>query len=208
MLEPQSVAELPSTRPRIAAASALVALTIFTLWITWRAKTLESGSNPANRPFALLYKTAPSFTLPAINGGLVSLSDYRFKKKIVLSYWASWCGPCRLELPALKAFYEKAHKAGADFDFLAISLDEDQEAAESAAKQMKLPFPVLFDAHQKVAKLYGVFGIPALFIVDKNGRVSYGQTGFDMTLDFVLAQQLGVDPKTISPGGPNAASRH
>ena len=199
----------PAARPSTIAVVAVVALAIFTVWITWRAKKLETLSRPENRPLTLIHKPAPDFTLPALDGRSISLAAYRSQKKVVVSFWASWCGPCRMELPVLKSFYEKAHKAGADFEFLAISVDDDRESAEQAAREMKLPFPVLLDPHEKAAGAYGVYGIPTLFIVDKAGRVSYGNAGFNVGIESALAQQLGVDPKLIFPqGGPNAAARH
>jgi len=118
-----------------------------------------------------------------------------------VSFWASWCGPCRFELPVLKSFYEKAHKQDADFEFLTINLDEDRESAATAATEFKLPFPVLLDPRHKVADAYGVSGIPVLFVVDKTGHVSFREVGFNVTIEGRLAQQLGVDPKLIFPEG-------
>ena len=155
-----------------------------------------------------MHKRAPDFSLPALDGRTISLSDYEGKKKLVLSFWASWCGPCRLELPALRSFYERAHKPDTDFEFLAISIDDTREAAEAAVKETGLPFPVLLDLRQKAANAYNVYGIPTLFVIDKSGRVAYGGVGFNAGLEFILAGQLGIDPKTISPGAVNVPGGH
>ncbi len=191
------------SRPSLPAALAITGLVVFTVWITWRAKKLETGSHGPNQAIAVLYKPAPDFTLPSLDGRTISLRDYR-GKKVVLSFWASWCGPCRLELPALRSFYLRAHKPDSAFEMLTINLDEDRNSAEAAAKKTKLPFPVLLDPSQKIAGAYGVYGIPALMVIDQNGRVVYGGFGFDMSLEFVLAAQLGIDPKTLTKGGPGA----
>ncbi len=201
------------SRPSVAAITGIVALVAFTVWITWRAKKLEMSSSGENRALALLNKTAPDFTLPALDGRMISLRDYR-GKKLVVSFWASWCGPCRLEMPVLASFYRRAHKPDANFDMLAISLDEDRDSALVAAHQAKLPFPVLLDASQKTAGAYGVYAIPALMVIDRTGRVTYGGFGFSTATVFVLVNQLGLDPKLAteptSPAqkGSNAGLDH
>jgi peroxiredoxin len=198
-----------SPRRHVGAAVAIASLAVFTVWITWRAKQLEKGSSTSDQAIAVLNKQAPDFSLPSSDGRTISARDYR-GKKLVLIFWASWCRPCRLELPLLRSFYDRAHKPEADFEMLAISLDEFRESAEAAAKQAKLPFPVLFDSSQKTAGAYGVHSIPALMIIDKRGQVTHGEFGFNSTTQFSLATQLGIDFNTIGPktsGDPDAASK-
>lgn len=191
------------SRPSPAAALSLAALAVFTIWITWRAKRLETGSQDSEAPVALLHKPAPDFSLPTLDGRTISLANSR-GKNLVVSFWASWCGPCRLELPVLRSFYQRAHKADSDFDILTINLDDEREAAQRAANELKLPFPVLLDPQQKSVHAYGVFGIPMLFVIGKDGRVSYSTTGFNPSFEVMLATQLGIDPKVLAEGGPNA----
>jgi peroxiredoxin len=196
------------SRPSLAAVLAVAALAVFTVWITWRAKSLESESPAGNQAVALLHKPAPDFSLPALDGHVVSLAAERGKRKVVVSFWASWCGPCRMELPVLRSFYERTHKSDSDFEVLAISLDVDRDSAERMANELKLPFPVLLDSSQTIARAYGVWGIPMLFIVDKSGRVSYSGTGFNPGFEFLLASQLGIDPKLLAEKGPSGNSGH
>jgi peroxiredoxin len=195
-------------RPSLAAALAIAALAVFTVWITWRAKILEGGSRAGGEAVALLHKPAPDFRLPALDGHFVSLGAERGKRKVVVSFWASWCSPCRMELPVLRSFYERTHKPDSDFDIIAISLDEDRDAAERMANELKLPFPVLLDPLQKSATAYGVWGIPALFIVDKSGRVTYSGSGFNPGFEYMLAGQLGINLKLLSEKGPNGSAGH
>lgn len=183
----------------------LVALVLFTAFITWRAKKTEISLASHDTISVLQGKPAPSFSLASLDGKRVSLADYRGKKKVVISYWASWCGPCRVELPQLKHFYEKYHKDDSDFEVVAISIDEDRDDAEHFAQKTKLPFPVLLDMQQQAAEAYSVEAIPATFIVDKEGKVKQTKTGLDEAMEIDLIVQLGlkmdnvVEPPTGKP---------
>src|SRR5262245_18832789 len=87
----------------------LVALVLFTVFITWRAKKIERSLTEHDSASVMINKPAPDFSLDSMEGRRVSLSEFRGKKQVVVSYWASWCGPCKVELPQLKQFYEKHH---------------------------------------------------------------------------------------------------
>ncbi len=192
------------SRPSPRAALAIAALAVFTVWISWRAKALERSLNSIKQETALLHKPAPDFTLKALDGRTVSLADFHGKQKLVVSFWASWCGPCRMEMPALREFYKQAHKAGADFELVAVSIDDDRSAAEGYATGAKIPFPVLWDAAKTASDAYGVDGIPQVFVIDKDGTVTFGQTGFEPALEFVLANALGIKnykPEVTLPKG-------
>jgi peroxiredoxin len=101
------------------------------------------------------------------------LADYRGKKKVIVSYWASWCGPCRMELPMLASFYKKYHQDSSDFEILAVSIDDDRAAAQSFANTAKLPFPVLLDLDSKAADSYSVEAIPSLFVIGLDSTIVY-----------------------------------
>ncbi|HLZ13980.1 MAG TPA: TlpA disulfide reductase family protein [Candidatus Acidoferrum sp.] len=172
--------------------AAIVALLLFTVFITWRAKRIEKALASHDTISSLDGKPAPNFSLDSLDGHKVTLADYRGRKKVVISYWASWCGPCRVELPEMKRFYEKYHKDDSDFEFVAISIDEDREAAEEYAQKAKLPFPVLLDLGHEAADAYSVDAIPATFIVDKDGKVKRTQTGLDEAMEVKLGIELGL----------------
>lgn len=195
------------TRPPAVAVLAIVALAVFTGWITWLAKGLETRTGGADRAGEMVHKPAPAFALPSLDGRTVSLAEYRGKKRVVVSFWASWCGPCRMELPVLRAFYQRMHKPDSDFEILAVSIDTDREPAESYATEAKLPFPVLLDASWKTSDAYLVSGIPTFFVIDKDGKVIFAHTGFDPGLEILLAHELGIQNYTPDIGVPDAG-RH
>ena len=179
---------------------AIALLAAFTIFITWKAKKLETAMRERADEPELLNQAAPAFDLPALDGQRVSLAAYHGRKKLVVSFWASWCGPCKMEMPVLREFYEQQKKNADRFELLAVSIDEERGPAERFASELKLPFPVLLDLESQTANAYGVRSIPSLFIIDESGKVIYGHTGFDPNLEIVLATRLGLKPMP-KPGG-------
>lgn len=192
---PNSAYEPERGRPPIRLSSMqivlLAALAVFTLYITWRAKSLEKSIANRDEVSIIVAKPAPTFSLASLDGRTVSLSDYA-GKKVVVSYWASWCGPCKVEMPELRDFYKRYHKADSDFEILAISIDESRSDAEKYAAAEKLPFPVLLDPQSKTADAYSVEGIPTMFVIGKDGKVEYAHTGLQEGMQFILMRQLGI----------------
>jgi peroxiredoxin len=180
---------------------AIVLLALFTIFITWRVKRLENRVLQRTSAAVMISKNAPEFTLPALSGETVSLANYRGKKTVVVSYWASWCGPCKVELPELREFYKRFHKADANFEILAISIDEEKSNAEKYAKAEKLPFPVLFDPQSKTADDYSVEGIPTLFVINKDGKIVHAHAGLMQAMQMQLMGELGLKYSETETGG-------
>jgi peroxiredoxin len=170
----------------------LLLLVAVTIPLNWKAKSLEKKLFGRTDENVLLHKPAPAFALKSLTGEQVSSADFRGKKKLVVSFWASWCGPCRMELPELQAFYEKYHPKNNNFEVLAISTDEDAKAAEQYVREAKLTFPVLWDADSKASDSFGVEGIPVLFVIDENGNISMVHSGYSYGLEFRLVDALGL----------------
>jgi peroxiredoxin len=196
------------SKPSPAELLGIIALAIFTVFITWKAKSLEKKLHEQNEASALVNKHAGDFSLRGLDGQTVTLADYRGKKRVVLSFWASWCGPCRLELPVLADFYRKYHKEDSNFEVLAISIDDDRADAESYASRAKLPFPVLWDPDSRAAGVFFVDAIPSMFVIDPNGTVVYGNTGLDEALEVQLARQLHIDTRAKKPGAVDDDASH
>ena len=113
---------------------------------------------------------APAFHATNLaTGRPVSLADYR-GRPILLNLWATWCPPCREEMPSMERLYGQLHDR--DFQLLAVSQDEDgSRAVEPFVRQLGITFPVLIDPERQVGERYGVWGYPETFIIDRNGYV-------------------------------------
>jgi peroxiredoxin len=112
---------------------------------------------------------APDFNLTSLSGGEVRLSDLR-GKVVLVNFWASWCPPCRGEIPSLVTL--NSAMAGKNFRLLAVSVDnEGKDAIEPFFNKLGISLPTLFDPHGSVGKSYGITGVPETFIVDKNGII-------------------------------------
>jgi peroxiredoxin len=197
-------------KPRLSVPAILgiAVLAIFTVLLTWRASLLETRLLRESEQPELVEKPAPDFSALTLDGRAVSLADFRGQKKVVVAFWASWCGPCRLEMPSLIQFYKNNHSDSSDFEILAVSIDEDPKDAANFATAMKLNFPVLVDPRQKMANAYGVEGIPTMFIIDKAGKVIFGHAGYDTTMEYQLTRELGITAKKGTEGAADGVTSH
>ena len=121
-------------------------------------------------------KAAKNFTLPDLDGKPHTLSDYR-GKVVLVNFWATWCPPCRREMPSMERLSQRLKDQ--PFVILAINQQEDPEQVFVFTGQLdpSPTFPILFERNSKVANAWGVLGLPASFIVNKQGRVVYRAMG-------------------------------
>ena len=139
-----------------------------------------AGPQGARQVSALGPNSAPSgleasdFTLHDLNGRSVQLSNLR-GKVVILEFWASWCEPCRYEMPVVEGFLQRFKDEG--LVVLGVN-DEDPPVARRYVEEGGYTFPTLFDKDQKVAGLYGVRAIPALFVIDRQGRIVGRHKGY------------------------------
>ena len=147
----------------------LVFLLLIGIGIIVLLQTNKSSINPAGKLRFEKGAPAPNFTLPDLNGKMVSLADYR-DQVVLLNIWATWCRPCVEEMPSM----EKLHQAltGEKFVILAVSIDEaGVKAVRPFMKKHKLSFPALIDSAGTINSLYQTSGVPESFIIDKDGRI-------------------------------------
>jgi peroxiredoxin len=163
--EKVEVMETPSKRNGRLLLTIFLTLTVAIAIILLSLKEQESGLRLV-RPLQMGHP-APNFTFPDLNGEKVSLSDQR-GKVVFVNIWATWCPPCRDEMPSMQKLYERFK--GEDFEILAVSLDSDgSEAVAPFMEKMNLTFPALLDPKGKIRSLYRITGVPESFIIDKNG---------------------------------------
>jgi len=121
----------------------------------------------AERNVVKLGEPAPNFQLPDLNGHLVALSDLH-GKVVLLNFWATWCGPCRVEMPSMEQLYRTFSRK--DFEILAVSIDVQGVAVTRPFQQeYHLTFPILHDADYRVGLTYGARTLPMTFLVDRQG---------------------------------------
>jgi cytochrome c biogenesis protein CcmG/thiol:disulfide interchange protein DsbE len=138
--------------------------------------TVEAAANVEER------KPAPEFTIKDGDGRDVSLSDFR-GKVVLLNFWATWCGPCKIEMPWFIDFQRKYKDRG--FSVVAVSLDEEGwDVVKPFAQDMKLNFPVLLGDNELAERFGGIRALPTTVIIDKEGRIYNTHTGLVSMSDY------------------------
>jgi cytochrome c biogenesis protein CcmG, thiol:disulfide interchange protein DsbE len=154
-------------------------LLISAAWI-WASSTnldeLTNGKIPAPRQGFL----APSFQLLSISGETISLHDLR-GQPVLINLWASWCPPCRAEMPAMQRVYDEYREQG--FEILAINTtyQDDAAAAQAFVEQLGLTFPILWDLDGSVSNQYQTRAMPTSFFVDAEGIIQEVVVGGPMS---------------------------
>jgi peroxiredoxin len=161
-----------------------LAATVFLLFISL---IFISSSGMSSLKSAVSLK-APEFELTGLDGKIYSSKDYYGKKSIIISFFATWCGPCLMEMPVLQRFYENNRYLGAEL--LAVNIREDEPVVQKLVDKNKLAFPILMDKTGSVAREFKVKGIPALFIIDKNGKIVKSHTGYNPQLEKILKEDI------------------
>ena len=118
---------------------------------------------------------APDFTLKSLSGENLKLSELR-GQVVLVNFWASWCGPCRQEMPLLDAMYQRYQKLG--FTILGVNVEQDAAPAQAMLEEHPVQFPVLFDPQSTASKLYNLNAMPTTVLVDRSGNVRYLHQGY------------------------------
>lgn len=122
---------------------------------------------------------APNFTLPTLDGKKITLSKNFAEsgKVVILDIWATWCPPCRAEIPFLISLNKEYADKG--LKIIGVAIDEDKKVVETFAKNQKINYTIALDPQaQKVGRSYGVRGIPVTYIIDKKGVIRFVHSGF------------------------------
>lgn len=124
---------------------------------------------------SLVGQPAPDFALRSATGENLRLSEYR-GDVVMINFWATWCGPCRQEMPLLDDLYNRYQRVG--FRLLGVNIDDDSRRAMQMIEELGVNFPVLFDEQKEVSKLYEVGAMPVTLLVDREGTVRYVHLGY------------------------------
>jgi thiol-disulfide isomerase/thioredoxin len=123
----------------------------------------------------IIGQPAPDFALRSMQGPSMRLSEH-LGEVVVINFWATWCGPCRQEMPLLDQLYGKYQRAG--LVLLSVNIDETAAPALEMAQTLKVSYPVLFDTRKEVSRAYGVSAMPVTVLVDRAGLVRYVSEGY------------------------------
>jgi peroxiredoxin len=150
--------------------------------LTWRVAVAASlvllavyATPPARAAPPSPGQTAPDFTLKSDSGKNLRLSEFR-GQVVLINFWASWCGPCRQEMPLLDKLYDQYRNTG--FILLGVNVDENTENGNAMSRRLGVRFPVLFDREQRVSRLYNLDAMPATLLIDRDGAVRYVHRGY------------------------------
>jgi len=118
---------------------------------------------------------APDFTLKSLEGSNLRLEEYR-GQVVLINFWASWCGPCRQEMPLLDRLHHRYEDTG--FAVLGVNVEGEVKPAQEIVDKTNVTFPVLIDEDQKVSEMYDLEAMPSTVVVDRDGVVRYIHRGY------------------------------
>jgi peroxiredoxin len=134
-----------------------------------------------------LSTSAPDFTLRSVAGANLRLQEQR-GQVVLVNFWATWCGPCRQEMPHLNRIYDKYRASG--FVLLGVNIDDDPRAAADLAAKLGLRFPVLLDTDKQVSRAYDMSAMPATLLIDRDGRVRHIHRGYRDGVERTYEEQV------------------
>jgi len=162
----------------------MAALAVFaaaTIWINYEVKVNVQGGHTRGPVHEMgnvkLNQPAPDFSALDLSNNMVSLASYRGQKMVLLDFWATWCGPCRMAMVGLQALQDKYKGQG--LEILSLNQAEPADQVRQFINRKKYDFHVLLDANGSVSAKYGVRAIPTLVLVDKSGVVQWLQVGYN-----------------------------
>jgi len=140
-------------------------------WLLMAAIMVVAGAAiwfglPGAKPQVRVADSAPPFTLPDLTGRQQTFPE---DGVVLLNFWATWCPPCRKEMPSMASLYQMLKAKG--LNVVAVSVDRDAAALAGFVREYSLPFQILHDQDSEISRLYGVFRYPETFLIDKKGKI-------------------------------------
>jgi peroxiredoxin len=129
----------------------------------------------------------PDFTLRTIDGPNLRLGEQR-GRVVMVNFWATWCGPCRVELPHLNTLHQRYSASG--FRMLGVNIDEDPRKAAELATKLGIQFPTLLDTQKLVSKSWDLSTMPSTVLIDRSGRVRHVHLGYRDGYENTYEQQI------------------
>src|SRR5690348_4650161 len=158
----------------------LLALLLLGAGWTWATCAPASLASLGRLPSPREGLPAPDFTLRSLSGGSLSISSER-GSVVVVNFWASWCGPCRSEMPVIEQVYGDDHDRGLSVIAINTTFQNSQAEARAFARELGLTFPIVLDLDGSVSKTYLLRALPSTYIVDRHGIIRAVILGGPMT---------------------------
>lgn len=157
---------------RKAGAPFVVLLVLWAIVSLTSCKSPSSGAGEESGNTAT--SSAPAFDLAGLDGARYRLADYS-GQVVLVEFWATWCGPCRLQAQILSRLYEEIDTE--DVEFLAVSLGEAEDIVRNFVSRDPFPYPVLLDPDETLGYALEVYALPTVMIVDRSGSISFMRPG-------------------------------
>ena len=170
--------------PKIAWISLGVLLALASIAIHYEVKIglhQQHGGSVREMGNVKVGQPAPDFSLPDLSTNTITLNSYRGQKAVLMDFWATWCGPCRMAMPGLQELQDKFKDRG--LEILSVNQGETADQAGNFIQRKKYSFHVVLDQDGAVGGKYGVQGIPTLVLVDKKGVVQWLSVGYSENED-------------------------
>lgn len=155
-------------------------MTPFLVGMAMTGLAAMTNAEPINVP-------APDFTLESRSGENLRLEDHR-GEVVMLNFWASWCGPCRQEMPLMDEIYAKYKDLG--FTILAVNVDENRDEALRFLDNVPVDYPILYDPESSVSELYEVQAMPTTVMIDRGGNARFVHYGYQPGYEDDYEQQI------------------
>jgi len=150
--------------------SFVAAVLLLGAWWTWASRVPALAADGERLPSPREGFPAPDFTLDTMDGGTAALSAQR-GKVVILNLWASWCGPCRAEMPAIQRVYAANRERGLEVLAVNSTFQDSLPDAQAFVQQLGLTFPILLDREGSVSRRYLLRALPSTFFIDRQGVI-------------------------------------